>query len=116
MLPLDTSALSSALQGLDVKQEVIDQVVGVLTSTSDEMGDGQFATRAEIPPAAFGQRPTAQQLGVHHGKAHVVMQQVVDELAADLVSFATGAKTAISVAVMAMTASPISSAPSIAAR
>jgi len=94
MLPLETSALSSALQELDVDQDVIDQVVSTLTATSDELGDGSFAQQAEIPPISFGDRSSAATLGLHHGKALAVIQATINAMATDLSDFAASTKTA----------------------
>jgi hypothetical protein len=94
MQAIDTTKLTTALRSLDVDQSIIDKVVAVLTQTSDDLGDGGFATQAQIPPIALGQRPTAHQLGVHHSKAHEVMQITIDGLATDLLDFASGAQQA----------------------
>ena len=95
MVALQTAALSSALAALDVKPEIIDQVVSTLTSTSGDLGGEQLTTDGAIAPASFGHRPSATNLSTHYDKALEFTQGVVDQLVENLNDFATNAKTAI---------------------
>jgi hypothetical protein len=95
MVAVQTAALSQALAGIDVKPEVIDQVVSVLTSTSTDMGGSEFTADVSIPRTDFGDRPSATNLGKHFEMAIAATQEAVDALVENINTFAANAKTAI---------------------
>lgn len=91
---LETGALASALAEVNIKPEIIEQVVSSLTSVSDDMGSDSLTNVGAIPAANFGHRASASTLFTHFDKALQVTQATIDGLTQDLVDFAHNSKQA----------------------
>ena len=106
MLPSDiVTGITSALEDLDVDPAKIADVVTVLRTNSDSIGDSAFMTRMHIATAAFGGSEQGAQLGYHHQKAQLVIEDTLRGVMDDLTRFARAASKAVTMVADADTSS-----------